>query len=348
MMDFKEFTEKLEQNLKVALEDGPLGASVQKHELEKMNGQSYTALTVTPADKNVGMNINVDALYEQMQYGAGYQNVLSHALNQATAFVQDSPQFDISMLSDYEQMKPKLFVEVVGAERNAEMLEKIPHVQIEDMAMVYRVQVAVKDGEFASALVSNQMMETMGVTADQLHQDALDNSVEMRPAKVQSLSEVIATLTDMPVEMIEGSAPPLLVVSTEDKIKGASAMFYPDIMDKLSKEVGGDFFVLPSSIHEALVMPDNGEMSADELKAMVTSINGDVVDPADVLTDQVYHFDAKERIFELGEKFESRMAEKGRSENDRGSVLKDLKNKQKDIQPPKLNHDTKSHAGMEI
>lgn len=115
MMDFKEFADKIEQNLKVALEEGPLGAHVQRHEIEKMQGQSYTALTVVPADKNIGMNINVDAMYEQMQYGASYQNVLSHALNQATAFVQDSPQFDVGSLTDYEQTKSKLFVEIVGA-----------------------------------------------------------------------------------------------------------------------------------------------------------------------------------------------------------------------------------------
>ncbi len=346
MMDFKEFTDKLEQNLKVALQDGPLNATVQRHELEKMQGQSYTALTVMPADKNVGMNINADALYEQMQYGASYQNVLSHALNQATAFVQDSPQFDVAAITDYEQTKSKLFVEVVGAERNAAMLEKLPHIKVEDMAMVYRIQVSEHNGEMASTLVSNQLMDAMGVTPEQLHQDALANSAEMRPAKVQKLSEMLAEMMEMPVEMVEDSTPPLLVVTTEDKLKGAAAMFYPDMMDDISKELGGDFFILPSSIHEVLVMPDNGEMSAEELKYMVTSINGDVVDPADVLTNQVYHFDAKERIFERGDKFEARQAEK-EHQHDRTSVLKDLKEKQKDIPAPKIG-ESKNRAGMEL
>ncbi len=347
MMDFKEFTDKLEQNLKVALEDGPMNASVIRHEVEKMQGQSYTALTVSPANSNVGMNINVDSLYEQMQYGASYQNVLSHALNQATAFVEDAPKFDVSSITNYSQAKDKLFVDVVGADRNAEMLSKVPHVQVEDMAMVYRIQVGQRDGEVASALVTNQIMDSFGVTPEQLHQDALANSADIHPAKIQNLSEVLAEMTGMPVEMIESSAPPLIVVSNEDKIKGASALFYPDMMDQLVKETGGDFFVLPSSIHEVLVMPDNGEMSAEELKAMVTSINGDVVDPADVLTDQVYHFDAKERIFERGDKFEARQSQK-ELEGERFSVLKDLKDKQKEISPVIKTGNTKEKAGMEL
>lgn len=346
MMDFKEFADKLEQNLKVALEEGPLGAHVQRHEMEKMQGQSYTALTVVPADKNIGMNINVDAMYEQMQYGASYQNVLSHALSQATAFVQDSPQFDVESLTDYEQTRTKLFVEVVGAERNAAMLNKLPHTQVEDMAIVYRIQVAEKDGEIASTPVSSQLMDAMGVTAEELHQDALANSAMLRPAKVQRLSELLAEMMGVPAEVTERSAPPLIVVTTEDKIKGACAMFYPEMMNQLAKEAGGDFFILPSSVHEVLVMPDNGEMSVEELKDMVASINGDVVEPVDVLTDQVYHYDAKERIFERGDMFEARQAEKERG--DRTSVLKDLKDKQKDIPLATKGTDAKSKADMEL
>ncbi len=347
MMDFKEFTDKLEQNLKVALEDGPMKASVARHDVEKMQGQSYTAITVSPANSNVGMNINVDSLYEQMQYGATYQNVVSHALNQATSFLEDAPKFDVAAITDYSQMKDKLFVDVVGAERNAEMLAKVPHMQVEDMAMVYRIQVGQREGEIASALITNQMMASMGVTPEQLHQDALENAATIHPAKVQNLSEVIAEMTGMPVEMVEDSTPQLLVVSNEDKIKGASALFYPDVMDQLAKEAGGDFFVLPSSIHEVLVMPDTGEMKAGELKAMVTSINGDVVDPADVLTDQVYHFDSKERIFERGDKFEARLAEK-EHQADRTSVLKELKEKQKDIPPVVKTNGAKEKAGIEL
>lgn len=88
------------------------------------------------------------------------------------------------------------------------MLEKIPYVQIEDMAMVYRIQVSEKDGEIASTLVFHQLMDAMGVTAEKLHQDALANSVMLRPAKVQKLSELLAEIMDVPAEVTEGSDPP--------------------------------------------------------------------------------------------------------------------------------------------
>lgn len=330
-MEFKEFIDRLEQNLKVALEDGPGNAKVEVRPVEKMQGESYTAITITPNDGNLGMNLNADALYKLMEDGASYQSVVARALSQATSFLEDSHSFDVNSITDYANAKPKLFVEVVGAERNEEMLAKVPHKQIEDMAMVYRIQVESKEDGLASVLVTNALLNTMGISADKLHEDAMANSEMMRPAKIQKMAEVIAEMTGMPVEMVEASAPPIYVISSEDKVKGAASIFYPDMMDTIGKEVGSDFYVLPSSIHEVLVLPDNGDMTVEELKEMVTSINGDVVDPADVLTDQVYHYDTKERLFEVGEKFEARQAEKEAAKNGRFSVLQDLKEKQKDI-----------------
>lgn len=70
----------------------------------------------------------------------------------------------------------------------------------------------------------------------------------LRPAKVQKLSELLAEIMDVPAELTEGSDLLIIVVTTEDKIKGACAMFYPEMMDRLAKEAGGGFFILPSSV----------------------------------------------------------------------------------------------------
>ncbi len=348
MMNFKEFSERMESDLKNVLAESFPGTDVQRREIEKMQSQSYTALTISPENSNIGANVNLNRLYGQMEAGASYDDVMKAAVVQSQDFLENIPQFGVASLTDYDQSKSKLFVEVVSAERNAEMLQKVPHVQIEDMAMVYRLQVSNLGQGIATALVTNDMLNTFGVSAEQLHQDALANSTELKPVQVESLAKVIAELTGMPEEIIAGSTPDVFVVSNEDRMKGAGTLFYPDVMDQIAERIDGDFFVLPSSVHEVLIMPDTGMESAEELKAMVTSINGDVVEPEDVLTDQVYHYDAKDRVFELGEKFEARKADKELSGNDRGSVLQALKDKQKDVQPPKITKDAKNHSDMEL
>ena len=77
----------------------------------------------------------------------------------------------------------------------------------------------------------------------------------------------------MPVEMMpQDMAPPMYVATNEDKVQGAAVMFYHDFMDQAAKELGGDVFVFPISVHEVLILPDDGNMSVDELRDMVTTI----------------------------------------------------------------------------
>ena len=127
----------------------------------------------------------------------------------------------------------------------------------------------------------------------------------------------------------------IYVATVPDKNSGAGVLAYQDFMEQAAEKLGGDFFVLPSSIHEILLIPDDGEQSINFLRDMVREVNATEVSPAEKLTDNVYHYDAKDHIFELAEKFKARQQEKAASMDEKseehGSVLKDLKDKQKEV-----------------
>ncbi len=110
---------------------------------------------------------------------------------------------------------------------------------------------------------------------------------------------------------------------------------YEDFMDKAAERIGGDFYLLPSSIHELVLVPDNGGMNSKELGMMVQSINMTEVLPEERLTDSAYHYDARNHIFELAEKFEARQSELASNidKKDRGkdSLIKNLKDKQREV-----------------
>ena len=330
-MDFKEFVNKLEQDLKDAMADISPGATVDVRSVEKLQEGSYTGITSSPAGGNVGMNLNANQLFDQMQDGQSYEGVLAVAVSTAERGLHDMPAVDVSELMNYEAAKKYLCFDVVGSDRNADMLEKVPHTDKENISMVYRLQLDSTENGAATVLITNAMMEQFGVTKEQLHADAMENAQEIRPADFRTMAAVMAEMMGMPEEMMADMAPPMYVATNQDKVQGAAVMFYPDFMDQAAKELGGDIFILPSSVHEVLILPDDGNMNAQELKEMVTSINASEVSPEDRLTDSVYHYDAQERIFELGEKFEERQAEKMAAKEERSSVLKDLQDKKQDM-----------------
>ena len=330
-MDFKEFVNKLEQDLKDAMADISPGATVDVRSVEKLQEGSYTGITISPAGGNVGMNLNANQLFDQMQDGQSYEGVLAVAVSTAERGLHDMPAVDVSELMNYEAAKKYLCFDVVGSDRNADMLEKVPHTDKENISMVYRLQLDSTENGAATVLITNAMMEQFGVTKEQLHADAMENAQEIRPADFRTMAAVMAEMMGMPEEMMADMAPPMYVATNQDKVQGAAVMFYPDFMDQAAKELGGDIFILPSSVHEVLILPDDGNMNAQELKEMVTTINASEVSPEDRLTDSVYHYDAQERIFELGEKFEERQAEKMAAKEERSSVLKDLQDKKQDM-----------------
>ena len=329
-MDFKEFTVRAEQDIRAALDDASPGVGVKINRVEKLQGESYTAITLTPEGTNVGMNLNANQLYGRLQHGESYDRILKSAVDQAKEQLAHIPSFNIAELSSYETARELLFVDVVSTKANAEMLSKVPHTEMEDISMVYRMQVEQLSDGAATVLINDGLMERMGITGEQLHADAMANSEQLRPVSMRTMAEVMSEMMGLPEEAfpMNTGVPQMYVVTTQDSFHGAAAAFYPDFMDKAAREIGGDFFILPSSVHEVLLLPDDGSQNIEELKAMVTGINATEVAPADRLTDSVYHYDAAERIFELGEKWEARAAKR---EAERGSVLDALKEKQQSV-----------------
>ena len=339
-MDFNEFKEQFTEDVKQALEDAGIDADITVRTVDKMN-ESYEAMTVTPEGSNVGVNVNMEKFFEAYENGTDYDAVVDKAVDVIEGGFANQPTVDVAALTDYDQMKDKLVMEVVSAETNAEMLENVPHQEMEDMAVVYRFVLDSNDDGRATILVTNQLLDTMGVTPEQLHADAMENAPELKPAVIKGMSEVMAEMMGMSAEDLAMMGMPtdpadeqMFVATVPDKIHGAGIIAYQDFMDQAAERVGGDFFILPSSIHEILIVPDNGEMGLKDLEAMVKEVNATQVAPADKLTDSVYHYDSKEKIFELGEKFVARQAEKEEEhaeEKGEKSVLGDLKAKKEEV-----------------
>ena len=345
-MDFNEFKEQFTEDVKQELADAGVEAKVSINTVEKMN-ESYEAMTVTPEGSNVGVNVNMEKFFEAYENGTPYEDVVDKAVNVIEGGFANQPTVDVAALTDYDQMKDKLIMEVVSVEANADMLDKVPHKDMEDMAVVYRFELDSNDDGRATVLVTNQLIETMGVTPEQLHADAMENAPELKPAVIKGMSEVMAEMMGMSTEDLAMMGMPMdpadeqmYVASVPDKIHGAGVLAYQDFMDQAAERAGGDFFILPSSIHEVLIVPDNGNMSLSDLEAMVKEVNATQVAPEDKLTDSVYHYDSQAKIFELGEKFVERQSEKEASieaeATEKGSVLDELKAKKEEVaQQPK-------------
>ena len=319
-MDYETFKQEFAEDIKEKLSQRGYGDVMTSfHDIEKTN-QNYEAISVVQAGSNIGVNFNIENAFASYEHTGDYEGVLASATGVIVGGLDQIPAVDVNALMNYEVMKEKLSVEVISADANEELLAKVPHDRIEDLAVVYRFIMESNEDGRASILVNNDLIERMGVTHEQLRADALENSPEIRPVVIQGMNEVMKEM--------------MFIATVPDKNSGAGVLAYQDFMDQAAEKIGGDFYVIPSSIHEILLVPDNGEVQAEGLKEMVQEVNATEVSPEEKLSDNVYHYDSKEHIFELAEKFEARQQEKeaaiDEKAEDKGSVLKDLKDKQKE------------------
>ena len=358
-MDYENFKEKFVEDIKNRLYEQGVEVNVSLNKVDKLN-ESYEAINITPEGSNIGMNVSIDKFFDAFENGASYDEVIDKAMEVINKGLDDRPDFDLDSLMDYSVMKEKLVTEVVSAEVNKELLENIPHKNIEDMAVVYRFILKSDDDGRASILVTNLILEKMGITAEQLHKDAMENAPKLKPVEIRGMSEVIAEMMGpekaqtMGIVPLEPEEEKIFVASVPDKVHGAGVIAYQDFMEKAAERAGGDFYILPSSLHELLIVPDNGEVDLKTLEAMVKDVNATQVSPEDKLTDSVYHYDTKEKIFELGEKFVRRSIEKDKTKDKdkKPSVLEDLKAKKEEVaKAPKkeqINRSDKSKGGEAI
>ena len=338
-MDYESFKKEFTEDIKEKLYEMGYGdVDIKINNIKKVN-RDYEAMNVVPEGGVMGVSFNLEEIFTKFEQSGDYDSVLKNTTSFVANGIDTAPKTDIDNLLNYEEMKNKLSIEVISAEANKELLLNIPHDRIEDLAAVYRFVLKSESTGKASILVSNEMMQKMGITHEQLKNDALYNAPIIRPAVIKGMNEVIKELMGKEAyELANGTGnveESVYVATVPDKDSGAGVLSYQNFMDQAAERVGGDFFILPSSIHKILIVKDDGEMKAELLRNMVQQINRTELMPEDKLSDNVYHYDSKEHIFELAEKFEARQKEKMKGiemkADSRDSVIKDMKSKQKEV-----------------
>lgn len=310
-LTFGEFVDEVRRSIKDYLPEKFADAEVHVDQFQKLN-TAYLGMQVKREDQMVVPNINLNARFADYQEN---RMSLEAAMRTIAEQVQLAPEIQTEWLKDYSQVKDHLFIRVSDAKENEDFLRMSPHKEVDGLAVSYHIAFEGLHGVEASTPVSYKMMEMYGVTAEQLHADALESTQRLYPVKYASMDEVMQQMMGIEPDMAADMMPPmegpqLMVLTNTQGMHGAGALFYPDQLETIAQQMGTDFFVLPSSVHEVLILPDDGSQDLDSLQFMVREINRTEVAPEDRLSDFVYHYDAQDHVLERAETFAERMAQK--------------------------------------
>ena len=284
--------------------------------VSKLNGQSYNGITDKIEGEEMSPVVDIRSLFDA--YGNGMP--MEKAVDELEKVFRSAREQFISLspdeLMDYGKMKDHLILQLIPVAGNEARLNEIPHERMSDFASICRFEL---DNGNASTVITATLMKSLGVSKDQLFADAKENAPRLHPPVLKNLMEVLFHADPGSMEMDS----PLHVATTDIGEQGACVMAYPGFMDEAAKRLDGNFFVIPSSIHEVLFLKDDGERTAQELDEMVQSVNAQEVQPGEQLGDCAYHYDAETKTLEKASEWEKRQEREAEQVIDSDEILEE-------------------------
>lgn len=196
-----------------------------------------------------------------------------------------------------EYVLENVVYQLVNAEKNMRFLADMPHKDFLDMVAVYRVVVDSTESENVSFKVKKSLCDTLSITEEELDAAASQNT-EKAGFCVKSIASIMTEITGIPMPEEYDTDIPMFVITNPKRFNGAAAMLYNSCFSDLAEKFGDDLYILPSSIHEVLVIPA-GNREPDDLRDMVCLINASEVAGDEVLSNNVYRYSSKDRILSI-------------------------------------------------
>lgn len=288
-LNFEEFKEKIKEELGSYLPEQD-SYTLELQKVEK-NNVTQEAVVIQKEGSNLGATMYLEPYFKDYQEGDYVEEICQRI---ADVYEKNpAPEIDVTDFSNYEQVKDRLEIKMVSKEGNDAYLSTSPHQLNEIGAEIVYVNLGESEMGQATVRVTNQLLHRYGISMEELFAQAMENTKEQSPLRIQSMDEVMREMLgeDMPLPVSES---PMYVISNPQRLNGATVILYPDALKEIREKVGSDYYILPSSVHELLAIPKGEAPSKAELRKMVREINESQVEPQERLSGEVYEYKGKQ------------------------------------------------------
>lgn len=255
----------------------------------KNNRSSIDTMTILNGKSNVSPAIYMDRYYQNYLDGDSIETIAEQIEDFHRKNAKEQ-SYDLSYYTDYDQVRGHLVCRLVNYEKNQEMMLCVPHRRFLDLAVIYYYK--MEDDTFgdASILVKNEHLEMWDADPEEIDDAAMSNTARLMPYECIYIADMIRDMTGVQIEEACGGQIPMYVLTNIEKCFGAAVLLYPAVLEAVGARLGGDFFVLPSSVHECMLVPVAEDLDPGELRKIVCEINEECVAPEEVLGDTVYRY----------------------------------------------------------
>lgn len=291
-MNYELFKKVIAERIKEFLPPGFMNYRVEISTVRKINQEKDT-LIVRP--ENTGdiaamPNIYLDEMYSLFQECEDLDRVLCKI---AAMIIHYTARFSTEELDlDLSKRKDSIVMNLVNTQRNKELLKTVPHKEVMDLSIIYRIIMGKQEQGMATVLINNTIMEELGMNREELYRLAYANTGRIFPVEILKMSDM------------------LYIMTNESKLHGATTMMYQEAVEVLADKIGGDFYLIPSSIHEVMAVPkEKGNLKS--LIRLLEEGNRVCTQDFEILSNSIYQYDRSQGKFRLAASYYPQNERKG-------------------------------------
>ena len=298
-MEYKEFVEYIKMNAGYIAGEG---GNITINHVIKNNGCEMDGLVIMEKGKDIAPTIYLDSFYELYTNGENIKNIIRQ-IEVIYEQNKNNVTFDVNILKHFDTIKDKIVYKVVNYRSNEKLLEQVPHKRILDLAVVFYCLVDNEYGRSATALIYNNNLKNWNVTIDDVYKAALKNTPDLLHSKISSMAALFekcgVNVDGEEVDLKDYVPSDMYVLTNESKLNGAACILYENVLYDFAQKLGADLYILPSSVHEVILLPKLSMFEKDELVNMVKEVNTEGVAADEVLSDHVYEYNRTERLITM-------------------------------------------------
>ena len=299
MLQFNDFCEVIKERVQDFMFEENSSAQIHLYVAQKLNGTQKKGVAIRTGEDDLDAVIYLEEFYEHYQEGTSLESICQMFFGVYEQSKEKVSNIPVRNLMDFEHVKDQISMKLINYKDNRRLLMDVPHKKVDDLAVIYKVDVPLPDEMMgmASLTIRNEHMEMYGITEKELHSIAYENTKTLYPPRLVSLHGSIIPYED-PVNLLEKDdverMDQMYILTNSCKTFGATSMLYPEVMDQSKKVIGSDFYILPSSLHEVILIPKDG-VDSKHLGNIVREINIHEVKRDEILSDHVYEYNFKEK-----------------------------------------------------
>lgn len=258
--------------------------TVKLQEVTKANDEHLVGLTITKEGSNIAPTIYLEQYYNMYLDGCDMDEIIDKIAE--VRVENDAPDVKPDDIVDLAKIRGQITCKLLNIKANEDYLADKPYSKISDLAAVYVVDL----GNNMCVPVTYNLLEKYGITKETLHRIAVKN-ITKYGVKFKSMKDILIEMGVDAEDVPTDPDHPMYVLTNTDGMFGANLLLDKETMQYVSEVLGGDFIILPSSIHEVIIL--GMENGTDGLTGMINQVNDEAVEDRDVLSNHPYIYSAQ-------------------------------------------------------